>query len=1125
VSASQAAPQACSVVGGFEIDGDMMAGTVTCASSGLDWNSSPPLTVEKTNQGGTYKTAGKDGSDPLTWQSSGSTPNKTDFSQAYATSHIDNNHFFGYVAWERTDTTGTQGYAIEVDNSPARVGADGTPQPDRSNGGTVFYLSANGSNPPIFNGECTFTSQATYGTKCDTNPGNLTFAVNQNQITDPISNTTQIPGSFFEVALDITGLNGVVPSCPGAAATTVYLRSITGQTSNGNLKGYMKPLSIQPDSTCVAPPIVTTDVPGGNGSPQPAGSLQNDTVNVGDPTGKFGSPTPAGVGSVKFFLCSPTDVASNNGDCSTGGTQVGGDVPLDVNGQATSGDVSGATSPNDNANGTYCWRAEFTPKNDTHYKAGSHTNSNTECFTIFGGTPSVSTNIAVTGNDPPNLGFTTLGDKATLSPLFPNAAFTDGETVNFNLYGPYAGGVTPDCQAAQLVFSTSGTLSNGTATTSATYTPTAAGTYVWIASYPKQDAFNLAATGSCSDANESAKILAPNLSLAKTADAPTVDAGGQIGFTITASNSNAQGTGTAKGVTINDPLPGGPGVDWSIDLAAGPPASCEITGVAPNQTLTCGPDDLAAGASESVHVISGTDFTSCALYANTASANADNIPAPIKAGDNTTVQCPNLSLSKTADNATVNAGDQIGFTIQASNAGPGAANGVVLDDPLPAGGGVDWSIDADGTSGPLSCSVKGAAPNQDLQCTGTLASDQTEIVHVISGTDKTSCQAYPNTVTLNANADVPQLTASATTTVLCPHIQIVKTADAAQVNVGSPVGFTLTVFNDGLGDAHGVTLSDTLPTNAGLDWSVASQGAGWDDTCAIAAGKLTCGPVTVPHGTTQTASTFTVHITSPTTGATGGDCPETGVINNTGAVTTSNDGNGSSSASTCVQAMVDLSITKSGSPASQTLGDGNITWTMVVTNNGPSADTGVKITDPMPTGNTFVSATISKGSCTGGAVLNCTIGDMAVGESVTITLITTPTAAGTQTNTAAVSGDRPETNTTNNQATASVEVGPFTPPQPCIAVSKVTPKQLFVGRKTKVTIHLTQGGKAVKGIHVRITGPKVNIKTGASNGKGLVVQQLKMKKAGVLLFSPIASKRCNTQRVGVTNVFTPPVTG
>src|SRR4029079_16277873 len=72
---------------------------------------------------------------------------------------------------------------------------------------------------------------------------------------------------------------------------------------------------------------------------------------------------------------------------------------------------------------------------------------------------------------------------------------------------------------------------------------------------------------------------------------------------------------------------------------------------------------------------------------------------------------------------------------------------------------------------------------------------------------------------------------------------------------------------------------------------------------------------------------------------------------------------------------------------------------------------------------------------------------------------------------------------------------------------------------------LTQGGKAVKGIHVRITGAKINLRTKASNSKGIVKQTLKMKKAGVLVFTPIASKACNTKLVGVTNVFTPPVTG
>jgi uncharacterized repeat protein (TIGR01451 family) len=314
-----------------------------------------------------------------------------------------------------------------------------------------------------------------------------------------------------------------------------------------------------------------------------------------------------------------------------------------------------------------------------------------------------------------------------------------------------------------------------------------------------------------------------------------------------------------------------------------------------------------------------------------------------------------------------------------------------------------------------------------------------------------------------------------------------------------------------------------------LSWTIDKTGAGWASSCAITAGVLTCGGsngVTVPAGTTQANSTFTVHITSTTAAAAGGDCPGSGTVDNVDAkVTTTNAGSADATASTCVQALVDLSITKTGSPATQELGQGNITWTMVVKNNGPDADTGVKITDPMPGGNTFVSATTTQGTCTGGAILTCNIGDMAAGATVTITLVTTPSVEGTQTNTVTVSGNRPETNTTNNTATATVNVFKGTPPVFCVAVSKVTPKQLFVGRKTMLTIHLTKNKKAVSGVHVRIKGPKLNIKTKASNGTGVIKQSVKMKKAGVLIFTPIASKTCNTKRVGVTNVFTPPVTG
>ena len=274
-------------------------------------------------------------------------------------------------------------------------------------------------------------------------------------------------------------------------------------------------------------------------------------------------------------------------------------------------------------------------------------------------------------------------------------------------------------------------------------------------------------------------------------------------------------------------------------------------------------------------------------------------------------------------------------------------------------------------------------------------------MHVSSSTSAADCTRYDNTATASAS-NAPDVDASASIQCNSASIQIVKTADADKVNAGSPIGFTLTVFNTGTGAARGVKLTDTLPTNPGLSWTVAAQGSGWgESTCSIDSGVLTCGPTTVPAGTTQATSTFTVHVTSPTTGATGGDCPGSGTVDNTGSVT-SNDGSDHSSASTCVQALVDLSITKTGSPAEQTLGDSNITWTMVVTNHGPSADTNVTITDPLPAGNTFVSATSTQGTCTGGAVLTCNIGPMAAGASVTITLVTKPTVAGNQVNTVTV---------------------------------------------------------------------------------------------------------------------------
>jgi uncharacterized repeat protein (TIGR01451 family) len=1157
-------PPSCPTPGNFEIDGDMTQHT--CASPADDWDT-PNIGVQSTTQGGTYSTSNKDNSDPSNWTSSGATPNKTDFAQAYATSRVVGGHFFVFVAWERTDTTGTQGYAIEITNSGSTTAADGTPQPNRTSGGDVFYLSSQGAAAPQFDSACSYTSQSNYGQTCTSSDASVTAAINTASISDPLNNTTQPAGGFFEVALDVTGLTGVTPSCPGAAANSVYLRSITGQTSNGNLKGYMAPLEVAPNSTCVPPPITTTATPGGQSNLP--GAAQHDDVTVG-------TQAAPGVGSVTFFLCSPAEVTANGGDCSANGTQVGSAVTLDGSGSGSSDSVNGSSTPADTAPGTYCWRAEFTPSaNDHNYLAGTHTNSDTECFKILA-TPSI-----VTSQDPGSGGLgLTYKDKAILS----DGAAPTG-TITFDLYD------NPNCTGAPLHEETvSVDNGNGTYETATGVQLNNAGTYYWVASYGG-DSSNTSAISGCADEpvtvapNQPSIVTTPSPSSVtlgtssvtlkdsavlsggssptgsitftlvykgSTVDTETVSVSGNgtystpTGYTLPTSGTvtgtyqwNASYTGDSNNSSAsetNDPLervavsPASPSVVTTASAPATLPGSVTFSdsavvsgGYSPTGTLTftlSGPNGFSYSQQDTVSG-NGTYTASDGPIVNpdagtytwtvTYSGDDNNNAATDQGGsDEQTVISPaSPSVATTQDPASGSSGDT--YRDQAALSGGSAPTGTITfdlyDNPNCSGQALyEEKVSVDSGNGTYE-----TANGVQLNNAGTYYWVATY------GGDSNNKSA------VSGCADEP-------VTVKPAEIRIVKTADAAQVDVGGTIGFTMTVFNSGTGDAYGVKLNDTLPANPGLSWSVDKTGAGWGSSCSIAAGVLTCGGadgVTVPAGTTQTASTFTVHVTSATTAATGGDCPSTGVVDNTGHVTTSNDGSDQSNASTCVQALVDLSITKSGSPAEQTLGDGNITWTIVVTNHGPDADTGVTIADPMPGGNTFVSATTSKGSCTGGAILNCSIGPMAAGESVTITLVTKPSTAGAQTNTVNVVGDRPETDTTNNTATATVQVdSPSTPPVTfCVAVSRVNPKQLFVGRKTKLTIHVTQHGKAVKGVHVRIKGPKLDIRTKASNSKGVITRTIKLRKAGILIFSPIASKRCNTQRVGVTNVFTPPVTG
>lgn len=114
----------------------------------------------------------------------------------------------------------------------------------------------------------------------------------------------------------------------------------------------------------------------------------------------------------------------------------------------------------------------------------------------------------------------------------------------------------------------------------------------------------------------------------------------------------------------------------------------------------------------------------------------------------------------------------------------------------------------------------------------------------------------------------------------------------------------------------------------------------------------------------------------------------------------------------------DLSLTKSGSPASLLVGK-NVAYTITVGNAGPADATGVTVTDTLPAGLSFVSGA---GCSALGQVITCSVADIALGGSAAVTITAKALAAGSWTDTATVKGDQPDPALANNTAKATTVV-------------------------------------------------------------------------------------------------------
>ena len=118
----------------------------------------------------------------------------------------------------------------------------------------------------------------------------------------------------------------------------------------------------------------------------------------------------------------------------------------------------------------------------------------------------------------------------------------------------------------------------------------------------------------------------------------------------------------------------------------------------------------------------------------------------------------------------------------------------------------------------------------------------------------------------------------------------------------------------------------------------------------------------------------------------------------------------------------DLNITKVDDIDPLTLGD-QLTYTIQVNNLGPDSAEDVTVSDTLPAGVTFVSATPSQGSCGESAgTVTCDLATIASGGSADVTVVVVPATVGTITNNAAVTSSTDDPVPGNNSAGEDTEL-------------------------------------------------------------------------------------------------------
>ena len=462
------------------------------------------------------------------------------------------------------------------------------------------------------------------------------------------------------------------------------------------------------------------------------------------------------------------------------------------------------------------------------------------------------------------------------------------------------------------------------------------------------------------------------LNLTKSSNLTEVKVGDRIEFTIVVTNN---GKSDASNVVISDVL----GKEFAY-IEGG---SFDKT----SRNVTWNVGTIASGKFVNVTLI--VEALSEGSFANTAVTSADENKTDVPGSSDNVTVIPYVKLDIVKDsNATyVKVGEYINFTITVTNNGKSNATNVQIVDKLQdAFDYVNSSKYSEYVDGVVTWTIENITAGESVT------------VYVIVNATKEG--TYTNNATVMSSENTTE--SNATKVIVVGNViilNVTKVADVSSVKVGDEIVFTITITNLGTDKATNVNVYDVL----GNEFAYVSSTGTYDNATRTVTWVISSIDA-------RSSKNVTVNVKALTNGTFVNAAVANAKENETNVTGTSDN--------ITVDPYVKLNVTKVLVNSTPIYVGDNVTYVIVVTNNGLSEATNVVVNDTVIGAGEVISCVDQNGKVYDDG--SWTIESIGAGESVTLTVVVRLTASGSVANNVTVKSDENDTVVTNQTPDADV---------------------------------------------------------------------------------------------------------